>query len=239
MGTVEFHLARRSFTLSPMSDSESNIEEWVVDLQNVDLTDLATMLTPFVGSGKKISLTSPDRRDHVGIRHGFDGALRVAGDLGDYCFMANQNAQVEVEGDVGHAFGHLQQSGSLVVHGTAEDAVGCFCQGGWIAIYGTAGIRAGAAMENGELIIRGNVGNEAGYRMRGGVLVIGGSAGKELGKDLEAGTIFVRGDVASLAEEIEEFRLKESDRFKLGLLMLKAGIKASGKDFRGYRKIPS
>jgi glutamate synthase domain-containing protein 3 len=72
--------------------------------------------------------------------------------------------------------------------------------------------------------------------MQSGTLVIGGNAGENLGHQLRGGSIYIRGEAKSISPDIEEARLREPDRLKLSLLLMKAGIKASAlKEFRVYR----
>ncbi len=214
-------------------------EEVELDLKLIDRSRLPEVLSKASAAEHAVALIHPERCDFLLPSLAATAKLRVAGDLGDYCFLANQGAQLEVEGEVGHACGQAQRSGNIVVHGSAGPCLGSFLAGGWVAVYGSAGARCGAGLSHGEVIVRGSVGAEAAFEMRGGTLVVGGSAGANLGTGMSGGVIFVRGDVESVGDHIEEFRLKEADRFRLGLLMLKAGIKAIGKDFRGFRRIPS
>lgn len=187
-------------------------------------------------SESKLILDGATGQDSVLANIEIDAKIEVNGDLGDYCFLANQLATIEIHGDVECSIGQGIAGGNIIVWGNAGVASGSFARDGWLAIYGTTGPRSAVGMTGGEVIIRGSAGPFAGWKMRGGTLVIGGNAGADLGSEMEGGLIFVRGEVESLAEGVEEFRLKEGDHFKLGLLMLKAGIKAAGKDFRGFRK---
>jgi glutamate synthase domain-containing protein 3 len=68
--------------------------------------------------------------------------------------------------------------------------------------------------------------------MTDGTLLVFGKAGAMLGQDMTGGTIYVAGEVESMAPQIEVVRLRESDRLRIGLLLLKSGLKAEARDFR-------
>jgi glutamate synthase domain-containing protein 3 len=108
--------------------------------------------------------------------------------------------------------------------------------GGLIAVYGSAGMRVGVSLQGADVLIRGNAGADVGFGMRSGTIIIGGSAGPNLGRGMRGGTIYVRGEATDVCSDIEEVRMREPDRLKLGLLLMKSGIKSSsGKEFRVYR----
>lgn len=161
---------------------------------------------------------------------------RIEGSLGDYCLLAFGGQDSEVTGDVGWAFGQGMESGQLVVRGHAGAYLGSLASGGLLAVYGSAGERCGAGLLGGELMVRGDVGKECGYRMRSGTIIVGGSAGPLLGAEMRGGTIYVRGEVDSLAPGVIEYRLKEADHIRIGLMLLKSGVKATGKEFRGFQR---
>ena len=163
--------------------------------------------------------------------------VRVEGELGDFCGMSFGEAEAQIDGSVGHYFAHSLQSGLIVVRGNAKDSLGALGCGGLLAVYGSAADRVGVGLQGSDIIVRGNVGALAGVGMQSGTLIIGGNAGQELGKGLGGGTIYLRGEAASVSPDVEEVRGKESDKLRIGLLMLKAGIKAAGKDFKVFRSV--
>lgn len=220
----------------PSMSSAPQASEIVFDLQKVDVHSINDFLAENLESDKSLQIMNAHRHDCLGSGSIWSGSAKVTGSLGDYCWGAVSRTQVEVVGNVHQACGCGLDGGSILVHGNAGDSFGCFALSGWLAVYGSCGNRCGVGADGAEIVVRGSVGHEAGFGMRKGVLVVGGSAGKNLGKQLVGGTLFIRGEIQSLAEGIEEFRLKDSDRFKLSLLMLKAGIIATGKEFRGFRK---
>jgi len=61
---------------------------------------------------------------------------------------------------------------------------------------------------------------------------IGGNHRNAIALHLEAKRI-----AESVSDDIEEQRLREPDRLKIGMLMLKSNIKSSGKEFRVYRAV--
>ncbi len=163
------------------------------------------------------------------------GTLTIQGDLGDFCCVSYGDADGRVEGNVGNFFGHSIQSGHLNVRGNAGASLGAMGGGGLISVYGSVGARAGIALQGADLVIRGGAGPLCGAGMFNGTIVIGGNAGHELGKGMRGGTIYLRGDAESTSPDIEEVRMREPDKLKIGLLMLKAGIKVTGKEFKVFK----
>ncbi|MCU0715619.1 MAG: hypothetical protein MUD03_05780 [Pirellula sp.] len=165
------------------------------------------------------------------------GHVKVVGSVGDFCLLSFGDSEGTVEGDAGDFFAHSIHSGVLVLHGNAGAGVASLGRGGLVSIYGNAGDRIALGMQGADIVVRGNVGDQCGLGMQDGSIVIGGNAGEELGKGMRGGTIYLRGDAKSVSEDIEEVRLREPDKLKIGLLLLKAGIKATGKDFKVFRPI--
>jgi hypothetical protein len=157
--------------------------------------------------------------------------------VGAYGFANTDNCECVVQGNAGDYFGHSQVSGTLTVMGSVSDSLGAMATGGLNVVLGDAGNRAGVSLRGADLLVRGDVGSHAGYRMESGTLVIGGNAGPNLGAQMRGGSIYIRGEAQSISSDIEEARLREPDRLKLSLLLMKAGIRASAlKEFRVYRK---
>ena len=157
--------------------------------------------------------------------------------VGAYGFANTDNCECVVQGNAGDYFGHSQLSGTLTVMGSVSDSLGAMATGGLNVVLGDAGNRAGVSLRGADLLVRGDVGSHAGYRMESGTLVIGGNAGPNLGAQMRGGSIYIRGEAQSISSDIEEARLREPDRLKLSLLLMKAGIRASAlKEFRVYRK---
>ena len=120
--------------------------------------------------------------------------------------------------------------------GSAAHCLAAMARGGLNVVLGDCADRAGVSLRGADVLVRGDAGAQAGYRMQSGTLVIGGNAGENLGHQLRGGSIYIRGEAKSISPDIEEARLREPDRLKLSLLLMKAGIKASAlKEFRVYR----
>lgn len=165
------------------------------------------------------------------------GHVKVMGSVGDFCFLSFGESDGTVEGDAGDFFAHSIHSGVLLLHGNAGDGVASLGHGGLVSIYGNAGDRVALGMQGADVVVRGNVGTQCGLGMQNGSIVIGGNAGEELGQGMRGGTIYLRGEAKSISSDIEEVRLREPDKLKIGLLLLKAGIKAIGKEFKVFRPV--
>ena len=176
-------------------------------------------------------------QDFIGA--GFRNISKVAvqGEIGDFGFCSFGDGECHVEGNVGHFFGHSVASGIIIVRGHVKTSVAALGTGGLIAIYGNASDRAAVGMQGADVVIRGSVGNYAGLGMQSGTLIVGGSAGQHLGHGMRGGTIYIRGEPESISPDIEEHRIREPDRLKIGMLMLKSSIKSVGKEFRMFRSI--
>lgn len=163
------------------------------------------------------------------------GHLKVAGSVGDFCFMSFGESEGIIEGNAGDYLAHSIHSGALFVHGDAGSGLASLGQGGLVSVYGNAGARVALGMQGADVVIRGNAGSFCGLGMQSGSIVIGGNVGEEMGKGMRGGIIYVRGEVLSISSDIEEVRMREPDKLKIGLLMLKAGVNATGKEFKVFR----
>ncbi len=199
------------------------------------VTGTADTLRPDGKTISGISIVNVQNKNFVASGANTPTPICVHGPVGDYAISCMRDANVRIEGNTGNFVGHSIRSGVLVVRGHAADGVGAMGSGGLIAIYGNANDRVGIGIQGADIVVRGSVGRLAGYGMRSGTLVIGANAGPMLGHGLRGGTIYLRGDSESTCPDIEEQRLREPDRLKIGLLLLKAGIKSTGKDFRVFR----
>jgi len=165
------------------------------------------------------------------------GSLEIHGELGDFGLCALHDCECRVDGNVGDFFCHSLKSGLVIVKGHAKNSLGALGWGGFLAIYGNAGNCLAVGLQGSEVVVRGSTGDFACLGMQSGCVVIGGNVGHELGKGMRGGTIYLRGDAESISSDIEEIRVREPDRLKIGLLMIKAGIKSAGKEFRMYRSV--
>jgi formylmethanofuran dehydrogenase subunit C len=175
-------------------------------------------------------------QDYLGAGLNDLTSILVSGNAGKFAFCGLDNCECTLEGDAGDYFGHSLASGLLICQGSVGCGAGAMARSGLVAVYGTAGDRTAVSMRGADVLIRGNAGMLAGLDMRQGTLIIGGFAGEGLGTGMRGGTIFLRGDAPNISSDIEEHRLREPDRLKLGLLLLKAGIKTTvGREFRVFR----
>ena len=172
---------------------------------------------------------------------GFHGiaSLDIQGELGDFGLCSLHDCECRVDGNVGDYFCHSLKSGLVILKGHAKNSLCALGWGGFLAIYGNAGDRLAVGLQGAEMVIRGSAGDLACLGMQDGCVVIGGNTGRELGQGMRGGTIYLRGDAQSISPDIEEIRVREQDRLKIGLLMIKAGIKSAGKEFRMYRSVHS
>lgn len=183
-----------------------------------------------------IHFTGATGQDFLGAGLSDMHSVLVSSKAGKFAFCGMENCECTLEENAGDDFGHSLASGLLICRGSVAHRVGAMARGGLIAVYGTAGDRAALSLRGADVVIRGNAGAMAAMNMQQGTLVIGGNAGPGLGTGMRGGVLFVRGDTKNISPDIEEHRLREPDRLKLGLLLLKSGIKATvGKEFRVYR----
>jgi glutamate synthase domain-containing protein 3 len=161
--------------------------------------------------------------------------VTVSGNAGAWLGMLNAAGDLEISGDAGAGCGHSMTGGAILVRGHAGSALGAFARGGFIGVHGTAKDNCGLGLSGADIVVRQSVGPRAAHAMRSGNLVLGSDAGVELGLDCVGGTIYLRGEAASIAPTLREVRMRESDAVRLGLLLVRAGIKAATKDFRIYR----
>ena len=217
---------------------------------NLDLVSPTEMLTAIRSHLRAIALVESDDssppplsikiiggkgQDFIGA--GIRGVSEVAlhGSIGDFGLCSFGDGQCNVEGNVGDFFGHSIASGALIVNGNAGNATGALGAGGLIAIYGNSGGRTATGLQGADVVVRGSVADYAGFGMQSGTLVVTGSAGHHLGHRMSGGTIYLRGEAGSISPDIEEQRLREPDRLKIGLMMLKSNITGAGKEFRVFR----
>jgi len=157
------------------------------------------------------------------------------GDLGDYCLSHFRGEYVEVRGNIGHCGIQAIQAGNAIVRGHAGDCLAAYGTGGMSAVYGNAGRRTAVGLDGADVLVRGSVGSQAAYEMHSGSLIIGGNAGPEMGKGMTGGVIYLRGEHSSVASHLQEVRMRETDRMRIGMILLKAGIKSTGRDFKLFR----
>lgn len=161
--------------------------------------------------------------------------VSVSGHVGAYFGLLNAGGDLELSGDCGDCCGHSMSAGGILVRGQAGRALAAFARGGFIGVHGSAKDACALAVAGADIVVRQSVGARAAERMQSGHLVLGSDAGPELGKDATGGTIYLRGTAASVSDQLQEVRMRDSDAMRLGLLLARAGLKGSAKDFRVYR----
>lgn len=212
------------------------------DLNEITVTALAQQLANVVRQSlnppENVTVAHPNGLDYVGAGLRGINKLTIQGTVGDYALSALCDCECTVNGSVRDYVGHSIASGAIIINGHAGNHVGALGVGGLIAVYGNAGDHIAYANHGTEILIRGSVGSHAAANMQSGTLLIGGTVGPNLGCGMRGGVIYVRGDVDQVSDDIEEHRLREPDKLKIGLLLIKAGIKATaGKDFRVYKPV--
>ncbi len=216
-----------------MNDSSS--EE--IDCAKLSCSELAARLRA-LGEDTTARLLGVDRpAKRAGLCSGFARrqSIEIDGSVGDFLFLLGAEANIAVRGNVGRCAGHSMVSGMISVHGNAGDYLAAYAKEGFVAVLGHAGDRCAQSLVGADVLVRSKVGEQAAYGMRGGCLVLGNGAGKNLGEGMSGGVIFVRGEVKSVAEHLRAIRLKDADAMRLSLLLVRAGIKADGADFKALR----
>jgi formylmethanofuran dehydrogenase subunit C len=180
----------------------------------------------------EVEITGVHGQHHALMRLNHPVRINLKGDLGDYAFARNSEADIRLTGSVGHGVGEGMSSGAVRVRGDAGVGAGAAMMGGTLAIYGTAGDRCGAGIRAGGIFVRGDVGEGTGVGALGGMIVIGGNAGGNLGDAVSNVTIFIRGKAKSLAPGVTEAPLRKREQLRLGLLLINASIRGDAKEFR-------
>jgi methylamine---glutamate N-methyltransferase subunit B len=226
-----------------MDKSSNEIDETAIQLEGLDWHRFRKELLAETSNGD-VTSNAPLRKILIGpcngesmVASGWHGnnSIVLDGDLGDYCLSHFNGVEADVRGNIGHCGAQAIQSGSIIIRGHAADAIAAYGTSGLVAVYGNAGKRAAVALDGADVLVRGSVGTQAAYAMRSGSLIIGGSSGAELGKGMIGGVIYIRGEPTSIAKHLHEVRMREPDRMRLALILLKAGVKSTGRDFRVFR----
>jgi methylamine---glutamate N-methyltransferase subunit B len=210
-----------------------------INISQAGVVDVLRQLKQWDSSarGKHVNLFDPRKIDCLAPGLNAPLSIQVDGELGDFAFAICEQVDIQVHGNIGKFAGHSMVSGSIQVNGNVGDGFAAFAMGGFLATIGKAGNRVAMGLAGGEVIVRSDCGDEAGLGMSNGTLVLGNSTGVNLGLGMTGGVILVRGVAKSLAPEMREFRLKDADALRLGLLLARAGIRAVAKEFRLYRPI--
>lgn len=212
--------------------------------QKLETTIDASQLTPDQLLSRLADVPSDARVRLNGLAENVTGILAglnqsseivIASGIGDFALMASQQAAVEISGSAGDGCGHSFHSGSILIRGGANNFLAAYAIGGYIAVHGRAGDYAGYGLAGADVLVRSRSGNAAGAKMRAGTLVLGNGCGENLGIGMTGGTIYVRGEIGSIADNIQIGRLKEADTIRLGLMLVRAGIKTTYEKFQVFR----
>ena len=217
-----------------MSDHVPNASE-PFDLRKVGLGAINAQLRTNEEASEAARIVGASGQSGLATAIAQEIKVTVAGSVGSLFGMLNAGGELEVAGDAGAACGHSMTAGGILVRGHAGAALGCFARGGFIGVHGTAKDDCGLGLNGADIVVRQTVGARAAHGMRAGNLVLGSDAGAELGKECVGGTIYLRGDASSIGPALREVRMREPDAVRLGLLLVRAGIKGTAKDFRVYR----
>lgn len=206
-----------------------------LDLHSTDLAAINAHLRELDESASEVRIVGA--AGQAGLATGLRQRIkvRVEGSVGDYFALLNAGASLDIVGDVGAGCGHSMTTGDILVRGHAGHSLAAYARGGFIGVHGMAQQACGLGLEGADVVVRLSVGPRAGYAMRAGNLVLGSDAGEKLGEGCTGGTIYLRGSAASIADTLREVRMRESDAMRLGLLLVRAGIKSATKEFRVYR----
>ncbi len=174
---------------------------------------------------------------HSGLLAGLSipNEVVVQGNVGPLAFMAGQGALIDVFGNAGLCCGHSLQSGSILIRGDAGNYLAAYATGGYLAVHGKAGDQVAYGLSGADILVRSRCGNLTAAGMRSGTLVLGNGCGDGLGQGMTGGTIYVRGDIGSVAEGLQQGRMKETDTIRLSLMLVRAGIKTTYEKFLVFR----
>lgn len=161
--------------------------------------------------------------------------VAIQGNVGPMAFMASQGASIDVFGNAGLCCGHSLQSGSVLIRGDAGNFLAAYATGGYLAVHGKAGDNAAYGLSGADILVRSRCGNQTAAGMRSGTLVLGNGCGDGLGQGMTGGTIYVRGDIGSVADGLQQGRMKETDTIRLSLMLVRAGIKTTYEKFLVFR----
>lgn len=241
--TPESELAMTQPTPAPEPPEDAPVPEpahgrsafEAIDLRTTDPAAVNSYLRQLDESAEPVKIVGA--AGQAGLATGLRTSLkvRIEGNVGAYFALLNAGGNLEIAGDVGPACGHSMTAGDVLVRGHAGDSLAAFACGGFIGVHGTAGQACGLGLGGADVVVRQSVGAQAAYGMRAGNLVLGSDAGDQLGEGCTGGTIYLRGNAASIASNLREVRMRESDAMRLGLLLVRAGIKSATREFRVYR----
>ncbi|EMI54572.1 formylmethanofuran dehydrogenase subunit C [Rhodopirellula sallentina] len=113
---------------------------------------------------------------HLGHQHR-EGAIHVAGDIGNYCGDCMTGGTITVDGNAGDHLGGPTGTRSIGMNG------------GLLTVQGSVGDFAGHRMRRGEIRIAGNAGDSLAAWQVAGTVIVGGTVGRHLAYAMRRGTV--------------------------------------------------
>lgn len=222
---------------SPQDANPGN--EVTVDFRSASSAQIRSMLSTTSGDSTTIRVIGTNGCDSIlnGLRG--DANIEIPESLGTYCCGYLDGVNVTVDGDCGDSCGVAMHSGTFIAKKSVGARFGAFAKNGLLACYGSTGPFAGAGLCGADLFIRRHAGDFAGFEMASGTIVLGRDGGKCIGAGMRDGVLFVRGEVESFSDHLVEAKMTDTDRFRLALLLVKAGVKSEPESFRVYRPLSS
>jgi formylmethanofuran dehydrogenase subunit C len=206
--------------------------------EKLDLFIREASFERFSNDVKAVDVLDTKSADWGGCGWRYPIPITFHGSIGDFCLSGATELDATIHGDVGSNFCSMLTSGTAKASGCAGNATAAFARGGLVVIGSNSGDRSGVGLSGGDLMVLGSVGEQAGFQMQSGNLIIAGDTGSLLGLGATGGTIYVRGKPASVASNIEEDRMREADRLRLSLLLLKSGIDLKSAVWKVFRVAP-
>jgi glutamate synthase domain-containing protein 3 len=207
--------------------------DFIFDAMGKNSDEINAFLRSVTSAGElpRVRISGLSQQDAIAVRIP-EMQLQVDGTAGNYCFCSLHHGDVHLSGNADAGAGHSLESGVVTIGKNAGFALGAMASGGLIVVKGNTGARCGAGLRGADIVVGGSVGAYAGMFMNSGTIMILGNMGPQVGWGCTGGTIYVQGTVESLAGHVTEQRLKESDKLRIGLLLLNSGLQANVKDFR-------
>lgn len=216
-----------------MSDATNSSH--VLDLQSASVSEVNRRLRELESNSVEWTIVGADGQHGVATGVNRNLAIHVNGSTGDCFGMLNAEAELQLSGNAGVACGHSMTGGSVLVRGHVGHSLAAFAMGGFICVYGSAKDGCGIGLDGADVFVRQSVGARAAWGMRAGNIILGSDAGSDVGLNCTGGSIFIRGEPVSMADHMRQDRMREADSVRLGLLLVRAGIKGTAREFRLYR----
>jgi len=179
-----------------------------------------------------IHVNNPDGAHSVACGLNANLDVHIHGHVGYYAAGMNQLASVTIHGNAGPGVAENMMSGRVHVKGFASTAAGASAHGGLLVIDGDASLRCGISLKGADIVVGGSVGSFSAFMAQAGRIVICGNAEDALGDSLYEAVIYVRGEVRSLGADARFEPMNETDVAAVSMLLDRAGLTHSPKEFR-------